>query len=128
MKHNVCVEPRGHGNNKEANGQRVGSNTWLEGAIDVLAMTELDNIYDEFVVFDSVHDSILTLADSIAVMTRKFLASHRTGFAAELLNPLYDALAIFFPRDGLDLLHGRGLNQNPISSHYVSSPLRHLQT
>jgi len=73
-------------------------------------MTDLDNIYDEFVVFDSVHDSILTLANSIAGMTRKFLASHGTGFVAELLNPFYDALAIFFPWDGLDLPHGRGLD------------------
>ena len=66
----------------------------LEGAIDVLAMTDLDDIYDEFVVFDSVHDSILALADSIAVMTRKLLASRGAGFVAGLLDPFYNALAI----------------------------------
>ncbi len=96
----------------------------LEGAIDVLAMTDLDDIYDEFVVFDSVDDSILALADSIAVMTGKFLAPRGTGLVAELLDSFYDALAILFPWDGLDLLHGRGLNQNPILPHCVSGPLR----
>ena len=90
-------------------------------------MPDLDDIYDESVVFDSVHDSILALADSIAVMSRKFLAARGTGFVAEPLDPFYDALAILFPWDGLDLLHGRGLNQNPILPHYVSSPLRHPQ-
>lgn len=83
---------------------------WLEGAIDILAMTDLDDVYDEFVVFDSVDDSILALADSIAVMARKLLASRGTGLVAELPDPFYDALAILFPWDGLDLLHGRGLD------------------
>ncbi len=77
-------------------------------------MADLYDIDDEFVVFDCVHDSKLALSDSIAVMSRKFLASRGTGLIAEPLDPSYDALAIFFSWDGLDLLHGRGLNQNPI--------------
>ncbi len=50
-------------------------------------MTDLDDICDEFIVFDSVHDSILALADSIGVMTRKILASRGAGLVAELLDP-----------------------------------------
>jgi len=91
-------------------------------------MADLDDIDDELVVFDSVHDSILPLADSIAVMTRKFLTPHGTGFVAEPFDSSYDPLAILFPWDGLDVLHGRGLNQNPILPHYVSGPLPHPQT
>ena len=101
---------------------RLGQTSGLEVAIDVLAVTYLDDIYDERVVLDSVHDSISTLAESIAATTRKLPATNGTRHVGELCDPFYDALAIAFPCDGLDLLHGRRLDQNPISPHYVSDP------
>ena len=94
----------------------------LERAIDILAVADFDDVYDELVVFNSIHDSILPLADSIAVLTGQLLTSHRAGVVPELLDPLYDALTILFPGNGLDLLHRRGFCQNPISSHYASDP------
>ena len=98
------------------------SNLILSGAIDILAVADFNDVYNELVVFNSVHDAILTLTDSIAVVTGEFLTSHRAGVVSKLLDPFYDALAILFPGNGLDLLHGRGFDQNPISSHYVSNP------
>jgi len=94
----------------------------LEGSIDILAVADFDGIYDELVFFDSVHDSILALTDSIAILAGELLTPRRARVVSELLDPLYDALANLFSGNGLDLLHGRGFDQNPISSHYVSSP------
>ena len=94
----------------------------LEGAIDVLSVADLDDIYDESVIFNSVHDTILTLTHPIAVLTGEFLTSHRARIVSELFDSLYDALTVLFAGDGLDLLYGRKLDQNPISSHYVSNP------
>ena len=94
----------------------------LEGAIDILAVADFDDIYDELVFFDSVHDAILALTDSIAILAGELLTPRRARVVSELLDPLYDALAILFSGNGLDLLHGRGFDQNPKSSHYVSSP------
>ncbi len=94
----------------------------MEGAIDVLAVADFDDEYDESVIFNSVHDAILALTDSIAILSGEFLASHGAGIVFESLDSLYDALTIRFSGNGLDLLHSRGFDQNPISSHYVSSP------
>ena len=51
----------------------------LEGAIDVPAVADFDDIYDELVFFDSVHDAILALTDSIAVLARDLLTPRRAS-------------------------------------------------
>jgi hypothetical protein len=94
----------------------------LEGAVDVLSVADFDDVYDKSVIFNSVHDAILTLTDPIAVFSGELLTSHRAGIVSELLDPLYDALTVLLSGNGLDLLHGRGFDKNPISSHYVSDP------
>jgi hypothetical protein len=85
-------------------------------------VAHLDDVYDESVIFDSVHDAILALTEPIAVLAGELLTPHRTRVLAELLDPLYDSLAILLSGNGLDFLHSRGFDQNPISSHYVSNP------
>ena len=82
----------------------------LEGAIDVLAVAEFDDVYDEPIIFNSVHDAIWALTDPIAVLSGEFLTSYRAGVISELLDPLYDALTIFLSGNYLDLLHRRGFD------------------
>lgn len=93
-----------------------------EVAIDALSMANLDDVHDEPVVFNSVHDAVLALTDSIAILAGELLATRRARVVTELRDPPYDTLAVLLAGNGLDLLHGRGFDQNPISSHYVSVP------
>ena len=73
-------------------------------------MADLDDVYDESVIFNSVHDAVLTLTDSIAILTGEFLTSYRAGIVSELLDPLYDSLTVLLSGNGLDLLDGRGFD------------------
>jgi len=45
-------------------------------------MAHLDDVYDELVIFNSVNDAILTLADSIAILAGELLTSLRTRVVA----------------------------------------------
>ena len=85
-------------------------------------MAHFDDVYDESIILNPVHDAILTLTDPIAILTGEFLTSHGAGVVFELPDPLYDALTILLSGNDLDFLHGRGFDQNPISPHFVSSP------
>jgi hypothetical protein len=54
----------------------------LEGAVEVLSMAHLDDVYDELVIFNSVNDAILTLPDPIAIPAGELLISIRTRLVA----------------------------------------------
>ncbi len=95
---------------RKRSGLAVSCSALLEGAIDVLAVADSDDVHGEPIIFNSVHDSILTLTEPIAILTGKFLTPHRAGVVSELLDPLYDALTILLSGNGLDLLHGRGFD------------------
>lgn len=73
---------------------------------DVLAVAHLDDVYDESVIFNSVHDAVLALTDSIAILAGELLTPHRSRVVAELPDPLYDSLAILLSGNGLDFLNG----------------------
>ena len=73
-------------------------------------MADFDDVYDELVIFNSVHDSILSLADPITISSGELLTSHRPGIVSELLDPLDDTLSILLSGNGLDFLHGRGFD------------------
>lgn len=90
--------------------------------IDVLSLADLDDVHNEPVVFNAVHDTGLALTDSIPILTGELLTTHRARVVTELRNPPYDSLAVLLSGNGLDLLHGRGFDQNPILPHYVSFP------
>jgi hypothetical protein len=94
------------GVDKPPSGLAVSCSALLEGVIDILAVADFNDVYDELVVFNSVHDAILTLTNSIAAVAREFLTSRRARVISELLDPLYDALAILLPGNGLDFLQG----------------------
>ena len=82
----------------------------LEGAIDVLSVADFHDVYDESVIFNSVDDAILALTDSKAILTGEFLTPHGARVVAELLDPLYDSLAVLLSGNGFDLLHRRGFD------------------
>ena len=70
-----------------------------------------------------VNDSVLALAHAISVAAAcEFLASGWPGICPKQFNLTDQTLAILLRGDGQKLLSGRGLDQNPISSHYASVP------
>ncbi len=93
-----------------------------EGAIDVLSVSDFDDVDDQSIVFDAVNDAISALTDPIAILTGEFLGADGARIVAEFIDPLDDSLTVLLSGNGLDLLHGRGFDKNPISSHYVSDP------
>ena len=94
----------------------------LDVAVDFFTMTDFYYVYNELIIFDSVHNAVLTLADSITIVAREFLTSNGARVISEFIDTADNALAILLSGNGLELLHGRGFDQDPISSHYVSNP------
>lgn len=78
--------------------------------MDVFSVANFDHVYDESVIFNSVHDAILSLTDPISILTGEFLTPDGAGVIAELLDPLNDSLTVLLSGSGRDLLHGRGFD------------------
>jgi hypothetical protein len=70
-----------------------------------------------------IDDSVLALTHAISVAAPgEFLAPAGPGIFSKQLDPTNEALSILLRGNGQKFLSGRGLNQDPISSHYVSVP------
>lgn len=104
-------------------GWRVGCGVELEGTIHISSMSQFDYEDNQLRIPYLVNDSVLALSHTISVAaTCEFLASGRPGIFPKQLDPTDQTLSILLRGDGQKLLSGRGLDQNPISSHYASVP------
>ena len=52
---------------------------WRELSVNVAALADLDDVHDKRIIFDGVHDSVLSLSDTVAILVGEFFASARTG-------------------------------------------------
>jgi len=83
-------------------------------------MTNLDHNDEEGIILNLVNDAVGTLADSVALLIREFLAPVGARVHSKRLDPLQDLPNVLLgngaevPRDGL-------LEQKPISFHALSS-------
>jgi mitochondrial fission protein ELM1 len=94
----------------------------LENAIHIASMSKLDDNNNQFAVTDFIDNTILALPNSIAIVTRQLLAARGSRFIRELLNAANQALSVLLGGNGQQFLSGRGLDQNPISSHFALDP------
>jgi hypothetical protein len=70
-----------------------------------------------------INDSVLALTHAISVAAScKSLTSGGPEIFSKHLDPTNQALSILLRGNGQKFLLGRGLYQNPISSHYASVP------
>jgi len=79
----------------------------LAGAIDILAVTDLD---DESIIFNGIDDTIMALTKSVTILCRDFLAARGAKIFRKLADPFDETLAILLARNGLNLFDGRGFN------------------
>ena len=104
-------------------GRIGGWSVELESTIYIAPMSQFNYEHNQFVVSYLVHDSVLALSNAISVAaTRQLLAAGGPGLCPKQLNPTNQSLAFLLCGNGQELLSGRGLDQNPISSHYASIP------
>ena len=83
------------------NDPRNGGERWsFPLAIDVLPVTDFDHADDEFVVFNRVEDSIVPLAQSVALLAGEFLGLRGAGIVGQILDR---------GNDPFDILLGEGL-------------------
>jgi hypothetical protein len=89
-------------------------------SVDVLAVRNLHDENEQFVVGDGVQNSVPPHTDAVTVaLPRKLLAPDWPRIVRERENTRNDALPVLLLVNGLDLL-GRGrLDQNPIACHAV---------
>ena len=86
-------------------------------------MSQSDYEDNQFRISYLVNDSVLALTHAISVAaTCEFLASGWPRIVSKQLDLTNQTLSILLRGDGQKLLSGRGLYQNPISSHYASVP------
>ena len=86
-------------------------------------MSQLDYEDNQLRITYLVNDSVLALSHAISVAAPcEFLASDWPGIFPKQLDPTNQTSSILLCGDGQKLLPGRGLDQNPISSHYASVP------
>lgn len=84
-------------------------------------MSQFDYEDNQLRITYLVNDSVLALSHAISVAAPcEFLASDWPGIFPKQLDPTNQTLSILLRGDGQKLLSGRGLDQNPISSHYAS--------
>jgi hypothetical protein len=84
-------------------------------------MSQFDYEDNQFRISYLVNDSVLALTQAVAVATPcEFLASGWPGIFSKQLDPTNQALSILLRGYGQKFFSGRGLDQNPISSHYAS--------
>jgi hypothetical protein len=93
-----------------------------EGAIYFASVAEFDHENHQFSVTDLIDNSILPLPYAIPLMARELYAAGRPGVVRQLLDSANEALSILLRGNGREFLLGRGLDQNPISSHFASIP------
>jgi len=80
-------------------------------------MADFDDINQENILFNGIDYTVWPLPDPVFVLPRKFLASWGPGVASELQDAVDKPLTVFFLRDRLELLRGRGLNLESIFCH-----------
>ncbi len=87
-------------------------------SIDVLAVSDADDEYQQLIVTDRVHDPVSPHADPVTfTLPSKFLAPDRSRLICQRQDSRHDALPVSLLVNGLDL-PGRGrLNQDPITCH-----------
>lgn len=104
-------------------GRRVGCSVELESTINISSMSQFDYEDNQLRVPYLVNDSVLTLSHTISVAAPcEFLATGGPGISCQEFDPANYTLSILLRGDGQKLFLGRGLDQNPISSHYASVP------
>ncbi len=82
----------------------------LAGTIDILAVTDFDDIDDESIIFNGIDDSIVALTNSVTILCGEFLAARGAGIFRKLADPFDQTLAILLSRNSLNLFDGRGFN------------------
>jgi hypothetical protein len=83
-------------------------------------MSQFDYEDNQFRIPYLENDSVLALSYAISIAAPcEFLASGWPGISPKQLDPTNQTLSILLRGDGQEFLPGRGLDQNPISSHYA---------
>ena len=89
----------------------------LKGTINLATVPNPDDDNNEFVVTNFVDDPVLSLAHAVTIVSGQFLATARPGIPGQTLDSLHKSLSILPGGYGYKLLPGRGLDNDPISSH-----------
>src|SRR3990172_4736106 len=91
--------------------------------IDVTTMADLNDQDDKIKILNLVQDAVVPLSKTILVVPREFLAAWRPRVARQRRDLRDDPSAVL-PREGLDLLAGRRLDDQPIACHDAEGPSR----
>lgn len=90
-------------------------------SVDVSPVTHLHHKHSQFDLRDRIHDSILSLSDSVLVLAGKLFAARWPGLGGKGLDAPNDPEPIVLG-GSFDLSGRRGFNQNPITCHVSSDP------
>ena len=80
-------------------------------------MPDLDDIDDQFSIFDRIHNAINALTDPVALLRRQFLASGRTRIISQAADEGHDPLTRFFLGNSLYFAEGGLFYANAIFCH-----------
>jgi hypothetical protein len=72
----------------------------LEGTVHVAPVPNLDDDHHELLITDLVHDPILALPQSVAVIARELLTTGRSRVLGQALNALDNSLSVLLGADG----------------------------
>jgi hypothetical protein len=85
--------------------------------VNVFSMAYLYHHNNEFIVFDQIKYSEITMTDSIFFLSGYFLAARWARIEGEGAYLIYDSLAVF-QRNLLNLLGGGAFDRDPIICHF----------
>ena len=88
----------------------------MELAINIAPMANFYDPNDKLLILDGVDDAVISLPDTIALLTGEFFGPRWTGILFERIYPFNDALKIFFG-DRVKILNSRAFKENLIFCH-----------
>jgi hypothetical protein len=94
----------------------------VSSAIDILSMTDFDDMNDQNTILDRIQNAVLALSNTVSLTTGQLLRSRRARVISKGFDTLDDPSPIGFRSNSFKFFTCRLLDTEAISRHVVSGP------